>query len=416
MDAGARAAPLACVVANPSKQKVTGAARDLLDATLREAGYRTPVWLETTTSETGATQARLAVASGAALVVAAGGDGTVRSVAAGLAGTGVEMGILPTGTANLAARNLRLPVGDLSAAAHLVANGTSRPTDLAWVRTDPADEPGSHPYHPPADPVLPGMSSSTHSPAPAGSGGALSALTARRETQAPQASTANGVPEQTSAFIHDSSRRANGTAPGADAAATAVVPAQPPGGWARPSLGREHACMVVSGIGFDAGLVASTRPGLKARIGWGAYALAAVENLRFPRMDLVLSLGSPGAGGSVERFTARTLLIANGGMLPAGITLLRDTRPDDGLLDVAAIDTVGGVLGWSSLARQVLPPRAATYANPTRATGRVVRRQGSDIAVRVSTPMLVEVDGDLLPPTRGVRVRLAHGALLIRRP
>ncbi|WP_162933738.1 DUF1839 family protein [Actinomyces lilanjuaniae] len=34
----------------------------------------------------------------------------------------------------------------------------------------------------------------------------------------------------------------------------------------------------------------------------------------------------------------------------------------------------------------------------------------------MSTPMLVEVDGDLLPPTRGVRVRLTHGALLIRRP
>ena len=61
-------------------------------------------------------QARLAVASGARLVVAAGGDGTVRAVAAGVAHTGVEMAILPLGTANLAARNLGLPVGCLNAA------------------------------------------------------------------------------------------------------------------------------------------------------------------------------------------------------------------------------------------------------------------------------------------------------------
>ncbi|ERH15485.1 hypothetical protein HMPREF1549_03264, partial [Actinomyces johnsonii F0510] len=186
--------------------------------------------------------------------------------------------------------------------------------------------------------------------------------------------------------------------------------------WARPTLGDEHACMVVAGIGFDAGLVASTRPALKARVGWGAYALAAMENLGSPRMDLVLSLLDDTGERRVERLTARNLLVANGGRLPAGITLLPEARTDDGLLDVAAIDTVAGLAGWSSLARQVLPPYAARYSESGRSLGRVVLRRGGEVTVQLSAPALVEVDGDLLAPTRGMRVRIDPGALLIRRP
>ena len=174
--------------------------------------------------------------------------------------------------------------------------------------------------------------------------------------------------------------------------------------------------MVVAGIGFDAGLVASTRPALKARVGWGAYALAAMENLGSPRMDLVLSLLDEDGQRRVERLTARNLLVANGGRLPAGITLLPEARTDDGLLDVAAIDTVAGLAGWGSLALQVLPPYAARYSESGRSLGRVVLRRGGEVAIRLSAPALVEVDGNLLAPTQGMRVRLDPGALLIRRP
>lgn len=396
-DGGTRATtrtgrPLACVVVNPSKPRVTAVVRSLLEGELREAGYAGPVWLETSVSEPGTMQARLALAAGARLVVAAGGDGTVRSVAAGLAGTGAQMGIVPLGTANLAARNLGVPVGDTRAAAQVVARGVDLPADLAWVRTEPWSDPDVVPDPAPAGAPR-GRAASTPLTGPA----------AAAPPDSPPAPVAPADSRQLSAeaaravrTIHRATRRAHQ--------------------WTRPTLGDEHACMVVAGIGFDAGLVASTRPALKARVGWGAYALAAMENLGSPRMDLVLSLQDEAGARRVERLRARNLLVANGGRLPAGITLLPQARTDDGMLDVAAIDTVAGLAGWSSLARQVLPPYAARYSESGRSLGRVMLRRGGEVAVRLSAPALVEVDGDLLAPTQGMRVRIDPGALLIRRP
>lgn len=396
-DGGTRATtrtgrPLACVVVNPSKPRATAAVRSLLEDELHEAGYAEPVWLETSVSEPGTMQARLALAAGASLVVAAGGDGTVRSVAAGLAGTGAQMGIVPLGTANLAARNLGVPVGDALAAARVVAHGVDLPADLAWVRTEPWSDPDVLP-----DPTPPGD--------PRGRADSA-ALTGRSAAAPPDSPPAAADPADSRQLSAEAAR----------AVRTIQRATRRPHQWTRPTLGDEHACMVVAGIGFDAGLVASTRPALKARVGWGAYALAAMENLSSPRMDLVLSLLDEAGARRVERLRARNLLVANGGRLPAGITLLPQARTDDGLLDVAAIDTVAGLAGWSSLARQVLPPYAAHYSESGRSLGRVALRRGGEVAVQLSAPALVEVDGDLLAPTQSMRVRIDPGALLIRRP
>lgn len=82
-------------------------------------------------------EAGVAAASGAALdgidlVVAVGGDGTVRGCAEGLARTGVPLGIVPHGTANLLARTLRIPGHPKAALAlALGPGGTDRAIDLA---------------------------------------------------------------------------------------------------------------------------------------------------------------------------------------------------------------------------------------------------------------------------------------------
>jgi diacylglycerol kinase family enzyme len=93
----------------------------------------------TTPDEPGAPQARAASSDGAELVVVCGGDGTVREVASALAGTGVALGIVPRGTANLFARNLRLPLGDLAGSVEIALDGKARSVDVGrarWGRRD----------------------------------------------------------------------------------------------------------------------------------------------------------------------------------------------------------------------------------------------------------------------------------------
>jgi diacylglycerol kinase family enzyme len=73
--------------------------------------------------------ARDAAARGVPLVVAAGGDGTIAEVAAGLAGSAAALGVLPFGTANVLALELGLPLSPERAAAVLAAGrqATLRP-------------------------------------------------------------------------------------------------------------------------------------------------------------------------------------------------------------------------------------------------------------------------------------------------
>jgi diacylglycerol kinase (ATP) len=66
-----------------------------------------------------------AAARGVACVVAAGGDGTIAEVAAGLMGSETALGILPFGTANVLALELGLP-RDTEAAAQVIAAGHLR--------------------------------------------------------------------------------------------------------------------------------------------------------------------------------------------------------------------------------------------------------------------------------------------------
>lgn len=74
--------------------------------------------------------ARQALARGARIVIAAGGDGTVSAVAGALCGSEAALGILPLGTLNHFARDLSIPF-DLEKAAAVIAAGTRRRIDLA---------------------------------------------------------------------------------------------------------------------------------------------------------------------------------------------------------------------------------------------------------------------------------------------
>ena len=125
---------------NPGRPDV-GTIRRELERRARRSGWPEPLVLLTTPDDPGAGQARRALAAAPDLVVVSGGDGTVRHVAGEMAGTGVPIGIVPTGTANLLARNLGLPPRRPLPALRIALEGTTADIDvgLASVTT------GGHP-------------------------------------------------------------------------------------------------------------------------------------------------------------------------------------------------------------------------------------------------------------------------------
>lgn len=101
----------------------------------------TPLMLETDSETQGQQAAAKALAAGAKRILVAGGDGTLRNVVQATDGSGAAIGILPLGTGNILARNLKIPLG-IDAAIKKALSGSPYPIDLGQVRV--VDQNGQH--------------------------------------------------------------------------------------------------------------------------------------------------------------------------------------------------------------------------------------------------------------------------------
>ncbi len=322
-EAGERVA----VVVNPSKE---GAAElvEIVKQVCADAALPAPLFYETTVEQPGGAQAREAVAAGADVVVAAGGDGTVRAVAGALAGGDVPMAILPVGTGNLLARNLDLPLASVADAMGIVIGGRDHRIDVGWARVTESDV---------------------------------------------------GL---------DGEVRPDGATPG-----------------------DTQLFLVIAGLGFDAAMVADADASLKRRVGWMAYFLAGVRHLHGRRLQVqvVLDHGEP-----VEA-RLRSIMVGNCGRLPGGVTLLPDAEIDDGVLDVAAIDTRGGLAGWAQLLGEVVMQGAGLRAGLPGKIGRIDHARARHTVIRVmGGGEHAQVDGDPLGRLRELEVWVDPGALRVR--
>ncbi|MFF6906882.1 diacylglycerol kinase family protein [Streptomyces sp. NPDC012389] len=301
----------AVVIVNPTVTDT--ATRDRLRLVLAQRGHTDVTFVETTEQDTGGGQAADAVRGGAGLVVACGGDGTIRAVADALAGTGVALAVVPCGTGNLLARSLGLPL-------------------------DPAD--------------------------------ALAAgLTGER--RALDLGTISG----------DGTARTHFTA--------------------------------MAGAGLDAAVMESTSDRAKSALGWPAYVLTGLGQLRGPRIRLAVTLD----GGPALRRTARMVLIANIGTVQGGTALVPGARPDDGLLDLALFDPRGAG-GWLRTAGVLLrgsrPTGSATA--PGAHGGPVEFFTFRHAELTFTRPQPREVDGDPVAPGRRITAEVRPGALTVLLP
>lgn len=138
MTATAPAPQRVAVVINPVKAEAD-AARDAIVIACRKGGFPDPVFFETAEDDPGFSMARRALEQGFDLVLAAGGDGTVRAVAESLMDDDTPLGLLPLGTGNLLARNLGADLGDPHRNVDIALFGEERAIDMATFRVELAD-------------------------------------------------------------------------------------------------------------------------------------------------------------------------------------------------------------------------------------------------------------------------------------
>ncbi len=128
----------AILIANPNAARTQAATVKAIDQVFQSAGWELEV-LATGGPGDATRLTEYGVAEGVDVVAVFGGDGTTMQAASALVGTGTALGVLPGGTGNLLAGNLRLPTNPVKAAEVLV-RGAPRSLDLGRVSRPQGDQ------------------------------------------------------------------------------------------------------------------------------------------------------------------------------------------------------------------------------------------------------------------------------------
>ncbi|MFT4156686.1 MAG: diacylglycerol kinase family protein [Microbacterium sp.] len=105
----------------------------------KEAGWEHPAFYPTSVADAGQGVTREALDRKVDVVLVAGGDGTVRAVCEAIAGSGVPLAIIPSGTGNLLARNLGLPLASAETMIRAALGDHRHPIDIGWAEISRAD-------------------------------------------------------------------------------------------------------------------------------------------------------------------------------------------------------------------------------------------------------------------------------------
>ena len=315
----------AALVYNPIKVD-QNAIRASVERESPAAGWGPPLFFETTVDDLGQLATQEALDAGADAVLVAGGDGTVRAVAEALTGTGVPLTIVPSGTGNLLARNLQLPLSPPDAMVTATFSGDHETIDVGMAEL----------------------------------------------------------------------RRADGSR-------------------------HEHAFVVMGGMGMDAAMIANTNSDLKKRLGWIAYVDGAARSLWTAKPFRILYEVS---GQRMRTSRVQSVLFANCGSLPAGLTLIPEASVADGQLDVAVIQPKG-FFGWFFVWRRVAwingflrrrLHRSKAFLKLRTADNAIVYSRGTTVEIMPEAAQPVQLDGDEFGEAVRIECRVEQKGLVIAIP
>ncbi|XPP27768.1 MAG: diacylglycerol/lipid kinase family protein [Leucobacter sp.] len=128
----------AAVVYNPLKIRIDLVRRAVADEE-RRRGWGRSRWYETSGEDSGRSAAEAALAGRPAMVMVVGGDGTVRTVVEAVYEHRIPIALLPSGTGNLLARNLGIPLGDVEACVAIAFAGSIRAIDIGLAEIEHED-------------------------------------------------------------------------------------------------------------------------------------------------------------------------------------------------------------------------------------------------------------------------------------
>ncbi len=160
--------------------------------------------------------------------------------------------------------------------------------------------------------------------------------------------------------------------------------------------------MVMAGLGFDAAVMADAPERLKATVGWLAYTVSGVKNLRGPQFKVRLTVDDR---PELTR-RVRTVVIGNCGKLQGGLVLMPEAQLDDGWLD-ALVLSPEGIAGWMAVAARLASRRR-------RGHERAEHLRLQSIAIRVDEPVEVQIDGDNVGSALALVVHVDPKALVVR--
>ena len=162
---------------------------------------------------------------------------------------------------------------------------------------------------------------------------------------------------------------------------------------------------VLTGIGWDAVVIRDAKRELKDRLGLLAYFLSALKNLEHPISTYRITVD----GNPSITVRAKSVLVANMGLIPGKIEAIPKTRPDSGELTVAIVQAES-MLSWLALSVSALAGRLVDDPRLQLLVAKHV------IIESLEGPQLVEADGNDLPATTTLCVDVIPGGINVLLP